>query len=160
MGEPLLIAREPLPELHPSGSIDAVYLTCFDAEFSVLALVLQYSGIRLHRADTLDKADFLLTVTNGTVLISDLLFLDGDWRDALRMVARMHPLVGSLVAADPLDSSSIGDLYDLGGCAAIWKPIDSLRAIEVIRTVDQAARDRIFFHRYPAAVPGTPARFR
>lgn len=128
------------------GPIEAVFLTCFRPEFSSLALILQYSSIRLHRADTLAEADFLMTVSGATVLISDLLFLDGTWRDALRMSAGIHPLAGSMVVADPADWPQIADLYEFGGCAVLWKPLDCVRAIQLIRTVDQAARDRMFLH--------------
>jgi DNA-binding NtrC family response regulator len=125
-----------------SAGIDAVYLTCFDSEFSVLAILLQYSGIRLHRADTLEKADFLLTVTAGSVLLSDVVFLDGDWRDALRLISGLHPRAGFAVAADPADGSRIPDLYERGACGVLWKPVDVLQAIALIRTINQAVRDR------------------
>lgn len=143
MVQPIGKPGVPLSPYPPAGGIDVVYLTCFDAEFTTMALVLQYSGIRVRRADTLEKADFLLTVTGSTVLLTDFLFLDGDWRDALRMAAGLHPVVGCAVAVDPLDSHTIADLYDLGGCGALWKPVEFPRAAELIRTVDQAARDRM-----------------
>src|ERR1039458_1115216 len=80
--------------------IECVFLTCFRSDFSFLASVLYYSSIRMHRADTLDEADFLLTVTSSTVLLSDTRFLDGSWREALRMVSEVHPHVAALVVAD------------------------------------------------------------
>jgi len=46
----------------------------------------------MHRAETLDEADFLLTVTGATAFVSDVTFPDGTWRDALAMVAEVHPL--------------------------------------------------------------------
>jgi hypothetical protein len=137
-----------MPELTSSG-IDVVFLTCFRAELSSLALIVQYSSIRLHRAETLEEADFLMLATGATVLVSDLLFLDGTWRDALRMAAEVHPLVGSMVTADPEDWPQVADLYRCGGCSILWKPVDCLSAIDQIRTVDQAARDRRFVHGTP-----------
>jgi hypothetical protein len=127
-----------------SEAIEAVFLTCFRNEYVFLATVLQYSRIRMHRAETLEEADFLLTVSGSTVLLTDALFLDGTWRDALRMAAEMHPFTGCLVVADAADWRSLGDLYALGGCGALEKPADPIVAIRLIRTVDEAARNRRF----------------
>jgi len=129
-------------EVPGANRIECVYLTCFRYEFSVLAVVLQYSAIRMHRAETLDEADFLLTVTGSTVLLSDIAFLDGSWRDALIMAGRVHPLVASLIIADPADWPSLADAYDRGACGALLKPIEFVPAIQLIRTLHEAVRDR------------------
>jgi DNA-binding NarL/FixJ family response regulator len=138
---------EPAPP--PGDTIEAVFLTCFRTECLFLSTVLQYSRIRVHRAETLEEADFLLTATGGTVLLSDLLFLDGAWHDALRMAAETHPLTGCLVVAERTDWHLLEELYMLGGCGALWKPVDATEAIHLIRTVDQAARDRRFVWEHP-----------
>jgi DNA-binding NtrC family response regulator len=122
--------------------IECVALTCFTSEFSTWATILGYSGIRLHRAETLEEADFCLTATGATVLLTDVTFLDGTWRDALRMAAGTHPLVAALVVADAVDEAALADAYTRGACAVLWKPIDFIAAIEWIRTVNQAACDR------------------
>ena len=140
-----------VPELHRTGripvssagdAIECVFLTCFRAEFSVLAIVLRYSGIRMLRAETLDEADFLLTATAATVLMSDVQFLDGSWRDALRMAVEVHPCVATLIAADPVDSPFLFDACSRGACGTLWKPADFGAAVGLIRTADQASRDR------------------
>ena len=125
--------------------IDCVFLTGFRSDYSFLASVLQYSGVRLHRAETLEEADFLLTVTGGTVFLSDLTFPEGTWRDALAMVAEVHPLTPALVVAEPVDRQYLRDAYPRGACGVLWKPIDFTEAIRMIRTADQAAHDRAFF---------------
>jgi DNA-binding NtrC family response regulator len=125
--------------------IECVFLTCFRSDYSFLASVLQYSGIRMHRAETLDEADFLLTVTSGTAFLSDVTFPDGTWRDALAMLAEVHPLTPALVVADPVDWQFLTDAYSRGACGVLWKPIDFIQAIQMIRTADQAAHDRAFF---------------
>ena len=125
-----------------SQRIECVALTCFSSEFSTLAAILVYSGIRLYRAETLEEADFYLTVTGATVFLTDVTFLDGTWRDALRMTAETHPPVAALVAAEEVDCPGIADAYKCGACGILWKPVDFIRAIDLIRTVDQAARDR------------------
>jgi DNA-binding NarL/FixJ family response regulator len=130
------------PVLPNGDAIECVFLTCFRSEFSVLAIVLQYSRIRMRQAETLDEADFMLTATASTVLVSDTLFLDGSWRDALRMAVEIHPCVATLVAADPVDSPYLFDAYSRGACGALWKPADFGEAVRLIRSADQASRDR------------------
>jgi DNA-binding NarL/FixJ family response regulator len=125
--------------------IDCVFLTCFRSDFSFLATVLYYSRIRMHRAETLDEADFLLTVTASTVLLSEMTFLDGSWREALGMASEVHPHVAALVVADPVDRPFLSDrdAYALGACGILWKPLAVDQAINLIRTVDEAARNRV-----------------
>ena len=122
--------------------IDCVFLTCFAAEFSTLARVLQFSGIYAHRAERLQEADFYLTVTGSTVLMTDVAFLDGNWRDALEMAAATHPLTASLVAAERVDWPFLTDAYGLGACGVLWKPMEFSAAAGEIRKLNQAARDR------------------
>lgn len=138
--------------------IDCVYLTCFRSEFSVLAITVQYSGIRLHRAETLEEADFLLTVTGGTVLLTDVAFLDGSWRDALIMAREVHPLAASSIVADSADWPFLEDAYERGACAAIPKPIELTGAIHLIRTLHEAARNRaIVLGGESVEMPGRPS---
>jgi DNA-binding NtrC family response regulator len=131
-----------LPEVPHAHRIECVYLTCFRPEFSVLAIILHYSAIRMHRAETLEEADFLLTVTGSTVLLSDIAFLDGSWQDALRMAGDVHPLVASTIVADPADLPSLAGACDLGACGTLLKPIDSGPAIQLIRVLHEAVCDR------------------
>jgi DNA-binding NarL/FixJ family response regulator len=130
-----------MSEVHRVG-IDCVVLTCFATEFSFLALVLQYSYIRLHRAETVDQADFLLLATGATSFLTDVTFLDGTWCDALRICAENHPLVASVIVADPVDHPYLGDAYARGACGVLWKPVDLVAATEMIRALHQAAVDR------------------
>jgi hypothetical protein len=46
------------------------------------------------------------------------------------------------VVAERTDAPALGELYNRGSCGALWKPVDCIEAIRMIRTVDQAARDR------------------
>lgn len=134
--------------VHPpleSGRIDCVYLTCFRSDFSFLATVLYYSRIRLHRAETLEEADFLLTVTLSTVLLSEMTFLDGSWREALRMTCEVHPHVATLVVAEDVDRPYLpdSDAYASGACGILWKPLFNDRTVNLIRAVDEAAHNRM-----------------
>jgi len=83
--------------------IDCVYLTCFEEGAEVWAVLLRSSGIRIQFADTLEKAEFLLIVTNATVLLSDALFLDGKWPDAASMVEHLFPGVQLVLVLDGND---------------------------------------------------------
>lgn len=117
-------------------------MTCFSHDFEFLQRLLLYSEIRLHRAETLDEADFLLTVTGSKVLISDTVFLDGSWEDALDMLSCVHPRSSFLVAADPIDLEFVGDAIDRGACAILWKPLDLAELMRLVRTVHEAAMER------------------
>jgi DNA-binding NtrC family response regulator len=131
-----------------TNRIECVFLTCFRSDFSFLATVLYYSSIRMHRADTLDEADFLLTVTSSTVFLSDTRFLDGSWRESLRMVSEVHPHVAALVVADAVERPflSDADVYALGACGILWKPLWMDRTIDLIRTANEAAQNRAALH--------------
>ena len=130
-----------LPEL-AGDRIECVYLTCFRAEFSSLAIVMQYSGVRLLQAESLDEADFILTVTGARVFLTDVTFPDGSWRDALYMASETHPHAASLIAAEPVDRPFLADAAACGACGVLWKPFDFSEAGNLIRTADQASRDR------------------
>lgn len=125
-----------------------MFLTCFCSDFSFLASVLCYSSVRMHRADTLDEADFLLTVTSSTVFLSDTRFLDGSWREALHMISEVHPHVAALVVADAVERPFLSDLdaYALGACGVLWKPHLLDRTIDLIRTANEAAESRAAVH--------------
>ena len=119
-----------------------VFITCFSHDFKFFQRMLSYSEIRLHRAETVDEADFLLTVTGSKVLISDSVFLDGSWVDALEMLSCVHPRSSFVVAADSVDVGFVGDAVDRGACAVLWKPLDWAQLMRLIRTVHEAALER------------------
>ena len=131
------IARSAHCRLH------CVFITCFNHDFKFLQQMLSYSEIQLHRSETLDEADFLLTVTGSKVLISDTVFLDGSWEDALEMLSRVHSRASLLVAADAIDLEFVADAIDRGACGILWKPLDLGRLLELIRTVHEAALERL-----------------
>jgi hypothetical protein len=67
------------------------FLSCFDHNVRFFASMLSLGGIRVHRACTVEAADFLLLATRGTVLVMDTTFLDGSWGDALAMIGKYIP---------------------------------------------------------------------
>jgi DNA-binding NtrC family response regulator len=96
----------------------------------------------LYHAESLDEAGFLLTVTGSTVLLADVLFEDGSWRNALRMLEDHHPLVPMLVIADRVDWPFLNDLFERGACGVIWKPFDFDAIRKQIRSLHEASRER------------------
>ena len=135
----------------PTGAtkpgIDCVFLTCFDSDFQFFANVLLGSEIRMHRAETLEQADFLLTVTGGTVLLTDVSFLDGFWDDAIDMLAQLHPLVASLVTAGEVDRQFVSEAPNRGACGVLWKPLEWSRVCRFIRAAHEAAGERTIWQR-------------
>lgn len=113
-------------------SIHCVFLTCFDAEFGVYATLLRSSTIRMHCADTLEQADFLLTVTGAGVLLSDTTFLDGSWEEAAEMLANLHPGVRLVAVVDAVDGISPAHARARGAYDLLVKP---LRVGVVRRTI-------------------------
>lgn len=131
-----------LPRDKRASHGDCVVLTAFDSEFSFFRNTLGMAGIRLHHAKTLEQADFLLTVTDTTVVLSDVAAFDCSWRDALDLVNNRHPLATMLVVADDVDEPFLQDAFCLGLCGIVWKPIQFDAAIKLIRTAQEASRER------------------
>jgi DNA-binding NtrC family response regulator len=122
--------------------IDCVFLSSLPCEFTFLRNILGVAGIRLHHAESLEQADFLLTVTESTVLLTDLVFADGTWHDAVEVLGARHPLAPVLLAADPIDRPLLGDLFDRGACGVIWKPFEFETSRKLIRAVHEASKER------------------
>lgn len=123
-------------------SIHCVVLTLFDGEFDFLKSVLRFAGMYMHRAESLEQADFLLMVTESTVLLSDVALADCSWRSVAQRLNSFHPLVPMLLIADPVDEPFVQDAYSLGVCGVLWKPIQFDAATRLIRTVAEASRER------------------
>ena len=141
------------------SNIHAAFLTCFGYDFELYAGLLYHSQIRLHRAETLDQADFLLSVTPATVLLSDTLFLDGTWQDALELVHQVHPRVRFLVVADPVDRGFVAGALSRGACDVLWKPLDLTKLRRTINTVHEATLEcELADQRRPTAI--SPGNYR
>ena len=125
-----------------SRGVDCVFLTCFDDNIPFFASMLGRGGIRLHRACTVEMADFLLLATRGTVLVLDTTFLDGSWQDALAMTRRLHPLVTALICADPVDGEFLVSAQERGVFDVIWLPIELERLRWAIWTAHAATLER------------------
>lgn len=122
--------------------IDCVVLSSFEGESSFLRNVFRTAGIRVHHADSISEADFLLTVTGSTVLLSDVIFSGGYWQGALDLLSKGHPLVTMLVIADPVDREFLEDLFARGACGVIWKPFQFHSVTKLLRAAHEASRER------------------
>ncbi|MCU1232395.1 MAG: hypothetical protein JWP63_362 [Candidatus Solibacter sp.] len=101
------------------------------------------SQIRVHGAQTLEMADFLLLATGGTVLLMDTQFADGEWRDALAMTRRVHPQVAPLICADLEDRGLLESAGDLGALDILWRPLEVERLRAGIRAAHEVAIERL-----------------
>jgi DNA-binding NtrC family response regulator len=122
--------------------IDCVVLTSFHSEFAFLQNVFGRTGIRMRHAESLDQADFLLTVTESTVLLSDVIFVDGFWQRALSVLGDNHPLVTVLVIADPVDRPFLKDLFNRGARGIVRKPFQFEEVRRLIRVAHEASKER------------------
>jgi len=140
------------------GGIDCVVLTCFDSDVRFWASLFSCGGIRVHHAQTLDEADFLLTVTSATVLVMDVAFLDGSWDQAVAMLAHCHPLLPSLLIADEVDESTVSEALHRGVFGVLWKPVQPHKLRQLIRSACEAAVERMLWYqtrtRAALALPG------
>jgi len=136
--------------------VDCVVLSSFSSEFTFLRNVYA-PAIRMHHAESVDQADFLLTVTESTVLLSDAAFAGGSWRDALGLLNAHHPVVAMLVIADAVDQPYLGDLFSRGACGVIWKPFEFETTRKLIRAAHEASGERRAL-REETLVAGVPLR--
>ncbi len=121
---------------------DCVVLTAFDSEFISLRNFFGLIGIRIHHAQTLEQADFLLLTTGATVLLCDVAFVEGTWRSALDLLRDTHPMAALLILADPVDGPYLLDALALGACTILWKPLRFDEARRLVRTAHEAACER------------------
>jgi len=135
--------KSPPPSSADPESDDCVFLTCFTLDFNFLSTLLRYSGLRLRRAQTLEQADFLLTVTGATVLLCDAMFLDGSWRDCAKMLADLHPQVSLLILANEVDVPVVQEALDQGAYGVSWKPLRLQQMHALIFSARESSADRM-----------------
>lgn len=134
--------RPAFPKQPTELYINCVVLSAFRSEFTFLRNVFGLTGIRMHHAESLEEADFLLRVTGSTVLLSDLVFVEGSWQSALRLLGSFYPLVTMLVIADPSDRPFLADLFNSDVCGVIWRPFEFETVRRMIRAVHEASKER------------------
>jgi DNA-binding NtrC family response regulator len=132
-----------VPAQPQRSGIDCVFLTSFDAEFAVFASLLRSCGIRMHRADTIEQADFLLTVTEASVLLSDAFFLEGTWDDAAYMLAVAHPSVALVVVVEEMDGAFRMEALNRGVYDLVSRPLLMSKLRQVIWAARHTAREGV-----------------
>jgi DNA-binding NtrC family response regulator len=137
-GGVIMLEQSVAPELRDSG-IDCVFLTCFNSEFQVFTVLLGHSGVRMHCADTLEQADFLLSVTGAKVLLSDAVFLDGTWYEAGQMLADVHSSVTLVVVLDEVEEAFWADALHRGSYEMAPKPLRLSKLHQAIRNAHNTA---------------------
>jgi DNA-binding NtrC family response regulator len=130
-----------MPKTHAGDhDIHCVFLTCLEYEFRVMAGLLFSAGIWMHRAETLDEADFLLTVTEATALLSDTIFLDGTWEDAASMVTNVHPSAAFVIMTTRADRSFWAAARSRGAYDLLERPYWFGEVRRAIQGADASAR--------------------
>ena len=114
-------------------AIDCVFLSSFENDVRFATNVLATAGICLHHAGSTDEADFLLIATAATVLISDVTYVYGTWKDTLQMLRETHPLVAAVLCADDGDGEIASRAVHCGFINVCRKPL-------VISTLTAAIR--------------------
>lgn len=130
-----------------SNHIDGVVLTAFDGRFTFLRNTLSYAHIRLRQARNLAEADFLLTVTDATVLLSDVAVVDISWHAVMELLRNHHPATPMILVADPVDRNYVAPAIELGVWGILWIPVEFDVATKLIRTAHEAAEERKLFRR-------------
>ena len=125
------------------GAIESVFLTSFEGAYTYFANILRYSEIHMHHARSIEEADFLLTVTGSTVLLTDIIFTEGTWADVLAMALEIHPLVAALVVADDVDRDFVSEALNHGACGILWKRLGLDQTGRMIRAAHEAACERL-----------------
>jgi DNA-binding NtrC family response regulator len=109
--------------------------------------------IHVHCAQTLEMADFLLLASGATVLVVDTNFLDGSWRDALEMMRGVHPVVATVICAEPADRDCLACAKELGALDVLRRPIGLERLRSSIRGAHEVTVERMGWLREKSAEP-------
>ena len=125
--------------------VDCVVLSCFEHDVLFFRSMLGQAGIRLHRAETVEQADFLLLANAATVLLSDTAFLDGSWESSLAMARDAHPLVAVLVCAAAVDRDFVALAPNCGALGIYWKPLELARLREAILGAHEVSLERMLW---------------
>ena len=126
----------------PTSRIECVFLTCFNSDFQVFAVLLRRSGIYLHCAETLERADFLMTATGATVLLTEPQFADGTWQEAAKMLASFHPRAALLIVAGEEDGELRTRALDRGAYGVLPKPLQMSALRDAVQGAHRMSQSR------------------
>jgi DNA-binding NtrC family response regulator len=120
---------------HVRPRIQCVFLTMSDSEFRGAAQIVKGARVSLYHAATLEQAEFQLSRTKAGVLLTELKLPDGDWEDALEMLANWFPRVRLVLAAANADENLWLTALERGAFDLVTKPF---HATELRRALEKA----------------------
>jgi len=110
-----------------------VYLTRSVRQAELTSTLVESAQIRIYHAAGLADARERLTLTRSRVLLTDIAFERGDWKNALQMTVRLRPSTALVVAARLADERLWLDVLERGAYDLILKPFhkeDLCRVLE------------------------------
>ncbi len=99
-----------------------VFLTSSARDVEALSRLLRTESLEVHQAATLAEAAELLRGTDAKVLVAETAFADGNWADALRLLAQEHHGAVLVVSAAHADDRLWAETINCGAYDLIPKP--------------------------------------
>ena len=121
-------------------NIKCVFLTAAEKDFREAVGVLRTARITLHHAASLEQAGFQLVRTHAGVLLTELKFLDGGWKDALKMLSASHPRVALVLAASQADERQWIHALECGAFDLVGKPFQTQELRRILENADAHAQ--------------------
>jgi DNA-binding NtrC family response regulator len=125
-----------------SPRFSCVFLGCSWEDYQLASGLLHAAHICVHRAGSLEQADSLLGTGDSRVLLTEVAFPGGTWRDALAMTARHGRNVVLVVTAALADERFWLDVLDQGAYDLILKPFVAEELLRILENADACARTR------------------
>lgn len=130
----------PIPARELGGSaygtkIDCVFVTPWARSVAEATRVLRRSGIRVHHADTIERARAMLELTGAKVLLAEASFRDGNWQDAVALSEEFTPPISVVVVTTVVDERFWITAVENGAYDLVPRPFSS---IEFTRVVENA----------------------
>jgi DNA-binding NarL/FixJ family response regulator len=120
----------PTPTI-PSYRFSCVYLTSCSQAADLVSTLAATAQIRIHHANSLDNAKARIQATKARVILADVAFDKGDWKDAARMAAHLPFQVALVLVSRFVDHWLWIDALEGGAYDLISQPFraDELRCI-------------------------------
>jgi DNA-binding NtrC family response regulator len=115
--------------------IDCIFLTPWMRTAEEVARLLKNTEIHIHHAATLKQAKSMLLQTGARVLLSEVVFADGNWEDATKMIGEFELAVSVVVVTGRVDERFWITVLERGAYDLIPRPFSSS---ELLRIVENA----------------------
>jgi DNA-binding response OmpR family regulator len=124
-----------MPDNLASLRFSCVYLTFSSCAAEIALALLDSAQIHIHHSTTLDDAEGRLQATRSQILLTDVWFERGSWKDALRMAARLPLRTVVVLVSHIADERLWLDALECGAYDLILKPF---HAEEMRRILENA----------------------